>query len=154
MFYTCGGVWMPHICMPHTFVHPIQLYAPRGVHIPICPHTLLCLCVFLEALHVVGSCNGFHFVLGHPPLHHPCLGVPPLHYTPHTQLLVSCTSVCFRDINMLCGHFGFGGVSPISWGVGASALEMSICSFLYLFCNALCHMFQIWLRLLLLQLQW
>ena len=39
-----------------------------------------------------------------------------LYYTPHTQLLVPCTSVCFGDISMLCGLFpsveGFGGVSP------------------------------------------
>ena len=38
---------------------------------------------------------------------------------------------------MLCGHFpsveGFGGVPPSVGGLGASAHEMSICSFLYHF---------------------
>ena len=63
--------------------------------------------------------------------------MPPLLH-PHTQSLVPCALVCFRDISMLCGHFpsvskGLG-VFPPSVGVeGASALEMSICSFLYLF---------------------
>ena len=32
---------------------------------------------------------------------------------------------------------GFGGVSPISLGVGASALEMFICSILYLFLSCI-----------------
>ena len=56
----------------------------------------------------------------------------------HTQLLLPWALVCFRDISMLWGIFlsveGFGDVTPISWGIwGASALEMSICSFLYIF---------------------
>ena len=96
---------MPHIYMPHTFVHPLHM-----------PHTLLCICVFLEALHVVGGC------VGTPTLYHPCLGCLPFNYTPHTQSLVSCASECFRDISMLCGHsllsLRVWGCSPISWGVG------------------------------------
>ena len=58
----------------------------------------------------------------------PVGGASPLLHL-HTQSLVPCALVCFRDISMLSGHFpsveGFGGVSCISWGVGASALEMS-----------------------------
>ena len=145
MFYTWGGVWMP----PHLY-GPIHLYAPYVCTPPGCtcpPYApiLFYASVFLEALHVVGGCNGLPFVLGHPPLHHPCLGVPPPFLHPHTQLLVPYALVCFRDISMLCGHFpsvrkGLG-CSPISWGVGSSALEMSICSFLYLFCSALCLTF-------------
>ena len=113
MFYIGGCLDASTIVHPIHSYTPICLYAPRGVHAPICPHTLLCLCVILEALHVVGGCNGLPFVLGYPPLHHPCLGVLPLNYTPHTQSLVPCALVCFRDISMLCGHFpyveGFGG---------------------------------------------
>ena len=84
MFYICGVSGCPHICTP-LYVHmlPIHLYAPRAVHTPhMPPYSSMPLCVFWKLWHVVGGCNGFHFVLGHPPLHHPCLGVPPLHYTP------------------------------------------------------------------------
>ena len=97
---------MPHVCMPpYMFICPIHLYALQGCTCPpYAPYSSVPLCV-LEALHVVGGCNGFPFVLRHPPLHHPCMGVPPLNYTPHTQLLVPCTLVYFRDISMLCGLF-------------------------------------------------
>ena len=85
----------------------------------------------------MGGCNGFHFVLGHPPLHHPCLGVPPLHYTPTpshwfpAHWYVSGISVCYVGISLLSGRVW--GCFPHQLGVGASALEMSICSFLYIF---------------------
>ena len=75
-------------------------------------HTLLCICVFLEALHVVGGCNGLPFVLGHPPLHHPCLGVPPLNYTPtltcwfHVYWYVSGISVCYVGMSLLLKGLG------------------------------------------------
>ena len=76
-------------------------------------------------------------MLGLLPYTTPVWGCLPFKYIPHTQLLVSCASVCFRDISMLCGHFpsveGFWGVPPSVGGLGASALEMSICSFLYIF---------------------
>ena len=115
---------MPHICMPpYVYMPPVCSYAPRGVHTPICPHTLLYLCVFLETLHVVGGYIGLPFVLGHLPL----LGgsSPLLH--PHTQLFIPCGSVCFRDISMLCGHFpsvskGLG-VFPHQWGWGHQHLR-------------------------------
>ena len=107
MFLYLGGcldsptfIHPPYICMTPYICMPSGMYTPS-----ICPHTLLCLCVFLEAFHVVGGCNGLPFVLGHPLLHHPCLGMHLLNCTPHTQLLVPCASVCFRDICMLCGHF-------------------------------------------------
>ena len=121
-----------YVCMPPYIHMPPGVYMP-----PICP-ILFYASVFLEALHVVGGCNGLPFMLGHPPLHHPCFGVPPLYYNPHTQSLVPCTSVCFRDISMLCGHIpsvrkGLGVFSPSVGGWGASALEMYICLFLYIF---------------------
>ena len=87
--------YIPYICMlPYSSVHQ---------------------CV-LEALHVVGGCNGLPFVLGHLPYTTPVWGCLPFNYTPHTQSLVPCALVCFRDISMLCGHFpsveGFGHVPP------------------------------------------
>ena len=41
-------------------------------------HTLLCLCVFLEAWHVVGGCNGLPFVLGNLPYFTPVWECLPL----------------------------------------------------------------------------
>ena len=87
----------------------IHLYAPWGVHTPIWPRTPLCICMFLEALHVVGGCKGLPFVLGHFPYTTPVWSFLPF-ITPHTQLLVPCALVCFRYISMLCGHF------PFCWG--------------------------------------
>ena len=105
MFYTWGVSDAPQCSYnPHTFICPHTFVCSQGcTHPPYAPYSSVPL--FLEALHVVWGCNGVPFVLGHPPLHHPCLGVPPLNYTPHTQSLVPCASVCFRDISMLCGHF-------------------------------------------------
>ena len=136
---------MPHICMPPYICTPPYVCMPQGCTcLPICPHTLLCLCI-LEALHVVGGCNGFHFVLGHPPLHQPCLGCLPFitpptlsHWFPAHQY-VSRISVCYVGISLLSGRVW--GCFPHQLGGGASALEMSICSFLYIFCSALCLMF-------------
>ena len=138
------------------FILPIYLYAPcTFIHPQGCTHTpyahtLLCICVFLQALHVVGGCNGLPFVLGHLSYTTPVWGCLPFNYSTHTQSLVPCASVFFRDISMLCMHFpsveGFGGVPP-SVGVGfvASALEMSLCSFFSIFYSALCLTFQQWL---------
>ena len=96
----------PMFAFPHMFVCPYMfICSPRGVHTPHMAHTLLCICVFLEALHVVGDCNGLPFVLAS-----------------HTQSLVPCASVCFRDISILCWHFpsieGFGAVPPSFGGFG------------------------------------
>ena len=130
---------------------------PPGVYTPICPHTLLCLCV-LEALHVVGGCNGLPFVWGHLPYIIPVWGWHPYlhpstlsHWFP-VHWYVQGISVCYVGISLLLK--GLGVFSPSVGGLGASVLEMSICSFLYLFCSALCLTFRLWHRLLLLQLQW
>ena len=100
MFLYLGGVWLPpclyapvHLYIPHNIVYP------RGVNTPKCPHTLLCICVLLEALHVVGGCNGL-------PLCWDTSLTPPLY--------VSGISVCYVDISLLL--MPFGGVPPISWG--------------------------------------
>ena len=115
------------VCSIHLYT-PICLYAP-GVYTPsICPHTLLCLCVFGDFACCEG-CNGLPLCWDTFPYITPIWGCLPLITPPHTQSLVPCASVCFRDISMLCGHFpsveGFG-VFPLSvGGLGASALEMS-----------------------------
>ena len=139
MFLYLGGIWThPMFVCPCMFICPLYVHMPRGVHPPYAPHTPLCSCMFLEALHVWGVVWGSFFLLGHFPYTTLVWGSLPFICTPYTQLLVPCASVCFGDINMLCGHFpfcwGLGGVPPISLGVlGASALEMFICSFLYIF---------------------
>ena len=124
-----GDVWMPpYICMPKGCTHPQYV-----------PHTLLCICVFLEALYVVGGCNGLPFVLGHLPYTTPVWGCLPFNYTSTLSCwfpvhqYVSGISVCYVGISLLLKGFR---VFPFIWG--ASALEMSICSFLYIFCSALC----------------
>ena len=129
--------------MPPRLYTPIYSYTPcmfvhlRGVHTPhMPPFSSMPLCVFWSFA-CCGGCNGFPFVLRHPPLHHPYWGCLPF-ITPPTlshwfpvHWYVSGISVCYVGISLLSGRVW--GVSPISWGVGVSALEMSICSFLYLF---------------------
>ena len=52
MFFILGGCLdAPCLYTPCTFV------CPRGVH-PHVPPILLCICMFLEVLHVVGGCKG------------------------------------------------------------------------------------------------
>ena len=128
-----------HICTPHMFV------CPRGVHPPICPILFCPLC--FGGFACCGGCNELPFVLGHLPYTTPVWGCFPFNYTPHTQSLVPCALVCFRDISMLCGHFpsvrkGLGVFPPsVREFRGTSALGMSICSFLYILCSALCLTF-------------
>ena len=146
MFYTWGCLDTPtFICPPIHSYTPCMFVCPQGVHAPHMP-PYSSMPLFLEALHVVGGCNGLPFMLGHPPLHHPCLGVPPLYYTPTLSHWFPCIGMfqgyqyVMWGISLLSGRVW--GCFPISWGGwGSSALEMSICSFLYLFCSALCLMF-------------
>ena len=104
------------VCPIHLYA-PICLYAPRGVHTPHMP-PYSSVPLFLEALHVVGGCNGLPFVLGHPPYITPVWECLPINYTPTlshwfpVHWYVSGISVCY------VGGFpfveGFGGVSSIS----------------------------------------
>ena len=116
-----------YVCTPHVCVPP-GVYTP-----PICPHTPVYLYV-LRGFACFGG-KGLPFVLGHFP-YTTLYGGASLQLHPHTQLLVPCASICFRDISMICGHFpfcwGVWGCSPSVGGLGASALEMSICSFCYI----------------------
>ena len=104
------------------FVHPLYICMPQWcTNTPICPHTPLCICMFLEALHVVGGCNGLPFVLGHFPYTTPIWGCIPFNYTPTLSCWfpvhwsVSGISVCY--VGIFPSVEGFGDVLPISWGV-------------------------------------
>ena len=133
----------PHMFIhPHIFVHPQRCTHP---HMPL--YSSVHLCVF-GGFACCGGCNGCPFVLGHPPLHHPCLGVPPLHLPLPTlshwfpvHQYVSGISVCYVGISLLLKGLG---VFPHQLGaLGASAPEMSICSLLCIFCSALCLTFRL-----------
>ena len=86
---------------------------PPLVYTPICPHTLLCICVFLEALHVVGV------VIGSPlcwdtSLTPPLFGGASPSSTPHTHSFpvhwyVSGISVCYVGISLLLKGLGVWG---------------------------------------------
>ena len=78
MFLYLGGVFAHPPCSyaPICLYAPIHLYAPKGVHTPINPHALLCTCMVLEHLHVVGVviCLNLFWDSSLTP---PYLGVPP-----------------------------------------------------------------------------
>ena len=74
----------PHVCTLQYIHMPPRVYTP-----PYAPHTPLCICMFLEALHVLGSCKGLPFVLGHFP-YTTLFGVPPLHLHPHSVVGSLC----------------------------------------------------------------
>ena len=121
---------MPHIYMLHTFVIPCTFVHPWGCTPPICPDTLLYLCVF-GGFACCGGCNGIPFVLGHLPYITPVWGCLPFNYIPHSQSLVLCALVCFRDISMLCGNFpsvrkGLGVFPPSVGGLGDQHLRYHI----------------------------
>ena len=138
----------PYICMPpcmficpHTFVHP-RVYTPP----PYSPILFCASVCFWEALHVCGG-----VVMGSPlcwdtSLTPPLFGgaspsnTPPTlsHWFPVHQC-VSGISVCYVGISLLLK--GLGMFPHQLGGFGASALKMSICSFLYIFCSALCVTF-------------
>ena len=136
---------MPHVCMlPVCLYAPICSYPPGVYTHPICPHPLLCLCFWR-------LCMLWGVVMGSPlcwntfPYITSVLGVPPFYYT-HTlshwfpvHRYVSGISVCYVDISLLSGKVWV--CFPHQVGGGASALEMSICSFLYIFYSALCLTF-------------
>ena len=67
---------MPMFVCPHTFIHPSYVHMPKGCTPPYAPHSL-CICMFSEALHVMGGCNGLPFVLGHFPYTTPVWGASP-----------------------------------------------------------------------------
>ena len=159
MFFILGGsLDAPTFIHPHTFMTPIHSHAPRGVHTPICPHTLLCICMFSEALHVVGVVR-VPLCVRTCPLHHPCLGVPPLHGHPQTQLLASLCIGMFQAYKYVMWAFslllkGLGVFPNQLGGLGYQHLRCPYAHSCIYFCSALCLMFLLWLRLLLLWLQW
>ena len=143
--------------MPHIHTAPMHSYTSQE-----CTHPHMSLYSSVH-LYVFGGLYVVGVVMGSPlcwdtSLTPSCLGVPPLQLHPHTQLLVPCASLCFRDISMLCGHFpsveGFGDVPHQLGGVlGHQHLRCPYghsCTFFVVHCL----MFQLWLWLLLLRLQW
>ena len=140
MFFILGGcLKTPTFVCPHMFICPQECTHP---HMP--PYSSVHLCVF-GGLHVVGV------VMGSPlcwdtSLTPPLFGGASPSFTPHTlscwfpvHWYVSGISVCYVGISLLLKGLE---VFPHQLGVlGASALDMSICSFLYIFCSALCLTF-------------
>ena len=121
---------MPHVCMPHTFLCTHMFVCLRGVH---APYSFMPLC-FWRLCMLWGGCNGLPFVLGHPPY---IRGWLHLLHPPHSVVGSLCIGM-FEDISVLYWHFllsvkVWGCFLHLLGGGGASALEMSICSFLYLF---------------------
>ena len=139
MFNT-WGVWMPpHLYTPHMFVHPQGCtclpYAPILFYASVC---------FWQLCMLWGIVMGSPLCLDTLPYITPIWGCLPLITPPHSVIGSLCIGM-FQGYRYVMWAFplcqkGFGGVSPISWRVGASALEMSICSFLYIFCSELCLM--------------
>ena len=87
------------------------------------------------------GCNGLPFMLGHlltSPLFggaSPLITPPTLSHWFPVHWYVSGISVCYVGISLLLK--GLRVFPPSVRGFwGASALEMSICSFLYIFCGA------------------
>ena len=148
MFYTWGVSGCPtfvhtsYICTP-----PYVCMPPGGVHAHMPPYSFMPLCVFGCFVCCGGVVMG-SLCVGTPFLTSPLFGVPPPFYTPilshwfPVHWYVSGISVCYVGISLLSGRVW--GCFPINWGVGVSALEMSICSFLYFFCSALCLTFLLW----------
>ena len=114
---------------------PVHSYAPRGVQPHMSPFSSVHLYVlrdFCMLWRVLRAPYMLDTSLT-PPLYG---GTSPSVYTPLICWL-PCASVCFRDICMSYGDFpicwGFGGVPHLLGVLGASADEMSLCSFLYIF---------------------
>ena len=128
---------LPCLYAPFTFVCPHTFVCPQGCTLPICPHTLLCICVFLQALHVVGVVMGSPLCWDTsltPPLFG---GASPSLTPPHSVVGSLCIGM-FQGYQYVMWAFSLllKGVRVFSHqmgGLGASALEMSICSFLYIF---------------------
>ena len=132
---------------PHMFVHPHR------------PPMLFCAPAWFWSICILWGVVICLNVFGDSSLTSPLFeGASPL-ITPPTSLLVPCTllfaGILVSYVGLSPSNEGFGGVPPSVGEVGGtSALQLSMCSFLYFFCSALCLMFRPWLQLLLLQLQW
>ena len=131
--------------MPHTFVCPLYIHTPlRGVHKPhISPYSSVSVCS--QRLCMLWGCKGLPFCED-TSLTPPLYGVPPLHWHPPHSVIASLCIGMFQGYQYVMWAFSLLlkglGVFPISWGFwGVSGLEMSICSFFYLFCSALCLTF-------------
>ena len=100
------GVWMP-LCSyaPHMFICPHTFVCPQGcTHPPYAPYSSMPLCVF-GGFACCGGGMGSPLCWDTLLYITPVWGYLPFIILPHTQSLVPCALVCFRDISMLCGHF-------------------------------------------------
>ena len=160
MFLYLGVSGCPHICTP-PYVHmpPYICTPPRGVHIPIgpmlfcAPAWFWCICMLWGVVICLNVCWDTSLTL---PLFGGCLPFitpPTLHcwfplycYSQGYWYLMWAFPLLLKGVGVLPHHLGRFG--------GTSALQLSTCSFLYIFCSALCLTFRPWLQLLLIQLQW
>ena len=110
------------------FVCPHMFVCPQGCTHPHMPPYSLCICMFLEALHVVGGCKGLLFVLGHFPYTTPIWGCLPFICSPTLSCwfpvhwYVSGISVCYVGIFPTVEGFGGvpGDVPPSVGGLGGN----------------------------------
>ena len=110
----------PYFCIP-LYIH-IPL---RGVH-PICsPYSCASVCS-QRCLHVVGGCKGPLYI-GHFPYTSPCMGVPPRQF--YIPAEVVGFPVHWYVLGILVCH---RGIFPSVGGLGGSAHETAMCSFLYI----------------------
>ena len=141
------------ICSYAPFVH-----MPQGVYTPpYAPYSSASVCS--QRL-----CMLWGVVRGSPcvrtlPLHHPCMGVPPLHWHPPHSVVASLCIGMFWGYQYVLWAFslllrGLGLFPPSVGGFGGISIwDVHMLIHVY-FCSALCLTFLLWLRLLLLCLQW
>ena len=125
MFYTWACLVPPMFVHSHMFIHPHMFVCPQGCTcLPYAlPYSSMPLC-FLEALHVVGVVMGFPLCWNTLPYITPVWGCPPLLHPPHSVIGSLCIGI-FQGYQYVIWAFplcqeGFGGVSPISLGLGVT----------------------------------
>ena len=152
MFYTWGCLDALHMFIHPLYVcmHPVHLYAPRGVHTPICPPYSSVHLYVLRAFVCYRGLEGVPLHVGHPLYTSTLYGVPPLQLHPlHSIHWLPHASVCFGDIYVIWGIFplywGFEGCSPCCWGFGGISTWGVHMLILVHSCSSLCLTFLLWL---------
>ena len=137
MFLYWGGFWTsPHLYAPICLYTPNIFICPQGcTHHPMGPHALLCTCMVLEHLHVVGVVLCLNVCWNTPPLFG---GAFPL-ITPPTLCCwfpVHCYSQGYQYLMWAFPLLlkGFGGV-PHHLGRFGGHISSSAVHMLILICN-------------------